>query len=132
MSKKLIFTLTLATTLASSAVLANKVKFNRGDTDGTFHCVTNTIIDRFKKVDIHTDGVEVNGFCAGQEYVQRPGHITGMTMSELSKYYFEYKKTIGKEGSVDVVASNEDDVSCYVGKGDNTEHRKAYGNGKYC
>lgn len=126
---KSLLAFTVMAALSSSAVFANKVKLSLTDTEGTFYCVTNTITDRFKTVDIHTSGVEVNGFCSGDEYIQKPGHISGMTMSELNKFYFEYKKNIGKEGSVDIVATNADDVSCFIGKGEN---RKIYGKGKFC
>jgi hypothetical protein len=130
MSKnKLILALTIITTLSSSAIFANKIKFPLTDTEGTFYCEVDTITNRFKTVDIHTNGIEVNGFCGGEEYVQTPGHITGMSMSELKKFYFEYKKTLGKEASVDIVATNPRDISCFTGKG---KDRRAYGNGKYC
>jgi hypothetical protein len=130
LKNKLVLALAATITLVSSATFANKVKFGITDTEGTFHCVVNSpITDHFKSIDIHTDGIEVSGFCRGEEYVQRPGHLVGMTMSELKKYFFEYKKNAGKEGSVNFIASNPEDISCFPGKGEN---RKAYGNGKYC
>ena len=111
---KIILGLSLVSALASSAVFANKVELSAADTSGEFFCVVNTIVP-FKKVDIHTDGVEVSGFCDGQEYVERSGHISGMPMSELQKFYFEYKKNLGRAASVDIVAENGEDITCFSG-----------------
>jgi len=127
MNRNLLLLITVSV-LTCSAAFANKVEFSATNTDGTFYCIVNTIIP-FKSVNIDTNGVEVNGFCAGEEYVTSPGHISGMSMSELKKYYFEYEKNLGKKGSVEIVATNPDDISCFAGKGEN---RKAYGNGKFC
>jgi|GEM_PF-5901901 hypothetical protein len=125
-------TIILATTaiasLISSAVFANKVEIPRAEGEGTFYCEINTL-NLLKTVDIDTDNVKIKGFCNGQAYVTKNGHLKSLPINSLRSVYFEYKKTPGKSSSVNVLTSSPDDVTCKLGKG---EARKAYSDGDYC
>lgn len=114
-------------TAASGMVCAETVSFSIGQTSGEFHCSVDTL-NPLATASIDTDHVEVSGFCSGQPYVTSPGHISGMPVSNLKKYYFKVKKDIEDSGSVTINTSSGN-VTCSAGKGDAD---KAYGNGDYC
>lgn len=124
MIKKILVLLGVA--LIVSPAFAYTVNFPVGQKNGSFNC---TASDASASVSMDTDGLNANGFCTGNPYVTRNGHIAGMPTIILNQYYFEINKSASREAYVNVNVTSGT-VTCSLGHGDNT--RNSYGNGSYC
>lgn len=124
MIKKILSFISLS--LIATSVFAFTVNFPAGQKNGSFNC---TASDVSATVSMDTNGLNANGFCAGNPYVTRNGHIVGMPTTILNQFYFEINKSATREGSVDVNVTSGT-VTCSLGHGDSS--RNSYGNGQYC